>query len=209
MTECARMSPSSSAGTRLTITPNSEQPLRASEARATRTAEAMPGTEEPLITTRTGLPSWLASDALSSKSSAGSTPAKSVPSQTITSNRRSSRLYASNTRCSSSACEPAAIIECASSADTRVHLLIGARQPVAVADQLDLGVGPVAGRDDRAKEAGALRLAGERLHQAERDNRLAAARFHRGDVEIARHARAFILVGGAGRVKRENRERRN
>ena len=47
-------------------------PLRASAALATRTAEAIADTDEPLTTTSTGQPSCLASVALSSKSRAGS-----------------------------------------------------------------------------------------------------------------------------------------
>ena len=92
MTEWLRISAIRPSGTRLAITPNSVEPLRVSEARAIRTAEAIPDTEEPLITTSTGHPSWLARLTLSSKSSAGSTPEKSVPSHTIASKRDSSCL---------------------------------------------------------------------------------------------------------------------
>ena len=91
-----------SAGTRLTITPNTSQPFWRRDSRATLAASAASAAERPLTTASTGQPSAFARWALRSKSSAGAAPAKSVPSQTTASQRSASARKASSTRFSSS-----------------------------------------------------------------------------------------------------------
>ncbi len=68
-----------------------------------------------------------------------------------------------------------------------VHLGVVELELVALAHQLDLRIGLLAGAHDRAEEADALQARGEHLHEAERDDRLAAVRAHRGDVDVLCH----------------------
>src|SRR5207253_1824863 len=67
----------------------------------------------------------------------------------------------------------------------RLQLLGGGVELVTAADQVDLRVGPVARGHDRPEEAKAVHPRGQKLHQPERDDRLAALRLHGGDVEVA------------------------
>ena len=67
----------------------------------------------------------------------------------------------------------------------RPHLLGGRVELVPAAEQIDLRIRSVPGRDDRPEEPQPVHPGGEELHQPERDDGLAALRLHRGDVEVA------------------------
>jgi hypothetical protein len=66
------------------------------------------------------------------------------------------------------------------------RLLVGLGEAVTVPDQLDVVVGLVLGGDDRPEVPDATQR-GQRLHDPERDRRLATARLDRGQVDIALH----------------------
>jgi hypothetical protein len=67
----------------------------------------------------------------------------------------------------------------------RVRLLVRLGQAVPAADQLDVGIGLGGRGDHRAEVADPAELAGQRVDQAERDHRLAAARLDGGQVDVA------------------------
>ena len=78
----------------------------------------------------------------------------------------------------------------------RVHPFVVRVELVAAPDQLDLRVALGRRGDDRPEEAEPLHAAREQLHHAERHDRLAALRRHRGDVEVARQL-PILSVGPA------------